>query len=194
MAALMIMLISSARVIDGYAESNSPFNFLFLMNLNSKLAIISNQTKLNLNLLKMLSGGVMLTVLLLGIVTVALFGLFKLNTGHKRHRHYAKAVNQHADRTKPHHHFHSVSIVNDGSCCEQAETLSGKRFLSKDAPEIPMEECTMTQCQCRYQHHEDRRQIGNDRRVEYGVTRELFGAFGEQNRRDRPKGRRATDG
>lgn len=52
----------------------------------------------------------------------------------------------------------------------------------------------MANCQCRYQHHEDRRQLGNDRRVEYGVTRELFGAFGEQNRRDRPKGRRATDG
>jgi len=168
------------------------------MSLNSKLVIISNQTKLNLNLLKMLLGGVMLTVLLLGVVAVALFGLFKLNTGHKRHRHYAKAVNQHADGTKPHasqaHHFHSVSIVNDGSCCKQVETFSGKRFLSKDAPEIPMEECTMTHCQCRYQHHEDRRQIGNDRRVEYGVTRDLFGAFGEQNRRDRPKGRRATDG
>ncbi|SUI42826.1 Uncharacterised protein [Shewanella baltica] len=54
MAALMIMLISCARVIDREVEGNSLFNFLFLMSLNSKLVIISNQTKLNLNLLKML--------------------------------------------------------------------------------------------------------------------------------------------
>ncbi|MCU8028965.1 hypothetical protein RA178_18640 [Shewanella oncorhynchi] len=133
----------------------------------------------------------MLTVLLLGVAAIALFGLFKLNTSPKRHKHSSQVADPSINKT---HSFHSVSIVNNGSCCEQIEALSGKRFLSKDAPEIPMEECTMANCQCRYQHHEDRRQLGNDRRVEYGVTRELFGAFGEQNRRDRPKGRRATDG
>lgn len=132
----------------------------------------------------------MLTVLLLGVAAIALFGLFKLNTSPKDINTLLK-LQISINKT---HSFHSVSIVNNGSCCEQIEALSGKRFLSKDAPEIPMEECTMANCQCRYQHHEDRRQLGNDRRVEYGVTRELFGAFGEQNRRDRPKGRRATDG
>lgn len=136
----------------------------------------------------------MLTVLLLGVAAIALFGLFKLNTSPKRHKHPSQAADLSINKTHSFHSFHSVSIVNNGSCCEQIEALSGKRFLSKDAPEIPMEECTMANCQCRYQHHEDRRQLGNDRRVEYGVTRELFGAFGEQNRRDRPKGRRATDG
>lgn len=136
----------------------------------------------------------MLTVLLLGVAAIALFGLFKLNTSPKRHKNSSQAADPSINKTHSFHSFHSVSIVNNGSCCEQIEALSGKRFLSKDAPEIPMEECTMANCQCRYQHHEDRRQLGNDRRVEYGVTRELFGAFGEQNRRDRPRGRRATDG
>lgn len=136
----------------------------------------------------------MLTVLLLGVAAIALFGLFKLNSRPKRHKHSSQAADPSINKTHSFHSFHSVSIVNNGSCCEQIEALSGKRFLSKDAPEIPMEECTKANCQCRYQHHEDRRQLGNDRRVEYGVTRELFGAFGEQNRRDRPKGRRATDG
>ncbi|GIU07958.1 hypothetical protein [Shewanella glacialipiscicola] len=140
----------------------------------------------------------MFTLLLLGIAALALVGFVKHYNGTpKRHKPYVKVRTPHANESKSQplqpDNFHSVSIVNDGHCCEQITAISGKRFLSKDAPEIPMEDCTVTNCQCRYQHYDDRRQLGNDRRIGFGVTRDLFGAFGEQNRRDRPMGRRATD-
>lgn len=140
----------------------------------------------------------MLTLLLLGIAALVLIGFFKHKSGtQNRHKLDANVRLPRANESKLQplktHKFHSVSIVNSGFCCEQTTAIAGKRFLSKDAPEIPMADCTVTNCQCRYQHHEDRRQLGNERRVGFGVTRDLFGVFGEQNRRDRPIGRRATD-
>jgi len=38
------------------------------------------------------------------------------------------------------------------------KALQGVRLLSAEAPRLPIVGCTMAQnCQCRYQHHEDRR-------------------------------------
>lgn len=139
----------------------------------------------------------MLTLLFVIVAALALFALAKLRRDKKIRKHYFGTLSSNGRRAKSHttpdHRFHCVSIVNKGDCCEQVNTLTGKRFLSKEAPAIPMEECTMAHCECRYQHFEDRRQSSNERRVDYGVTRELFGVFGEQNRRDRSKGRRTTD-
>jgi hypothetical protein len=54
--------------------------------------------------------------------------------------------------------FHAVSIVPGKQCCGQVQALQGVRLLSAEAPRLPIVGCTMAQqCQCRYQHHEDRR-------------------------------------
>jgi hypothetical protein len=54
--------------------------------------------------------------------------------------------------------FHAVSIIPGKSCCTQVQSLQGVRLLSAQAPRLPIVGCTMAQnCQCRYQHHEDRR-------------------------------------
>lgn len=139
----------------------------------------------------------MLTVLLVIVAALTIFALAKLSKGKKRRKHHLKTLSSNGrDATNPtaqEHRFHCVSIVNKGDCCEQVNALTGKRFLSKEAPALPMEECTMPHCECRYQHFEDRRQSSNERRVDYGVTRELFGIFGEQNQRNSSKGRRTTD-
>jgi hypothetical protein len=38
------------------------------------------------------------------------------------------------------------------------QALQGVRLLSVEAPRLPIVGCTLAQnCQCRYQHHEDRR-------------------------------------
>ncbi|QYJ89220.1 hypothetical protein [Shewanella halotolerans] len=92
------------------------------------------------------------------------------------------------------HPYHCVEIVNDEGLCGSAKKLKGKRFLSKDAPTLPLPGCNKGECSCRYLHHEDRRGQNEDRRVDFGVTRELYGVFGEPNRRSQPaKGRRHTD-
>lgn len=140
----------------------------------------------------------MLTVLLVIVAALTIFALAKLSKGKKRRKHHVRTLSSNGRDATPHntdqdHRFHCVSIVNKGHCCEQVNALTGKRFLSKEAPALPMEECTMPHCECRYQHFEDRRQSSNERRVDYGVTRELFGVFGEQNQRSSSKGRRTTD-
>ncbi|MGR6500943.1 hypothetical protein [Shewanella sp. Koi 1] len=139
----------------------------------------------------------MLGVLLLLVIAVALLALLTLKRGPKKRKHFVKLMETAKNKNQRHaeqdRRFHCVSIENDGSCCDQVDELKGKRFLSKEAPELPMEECTIANCQCRYQHYDDRRQTGNDRRVDYGITKDLYGAFGEHNRRETHRGRRSSD-
>jgi hypothetical protein len=59
--------------------------------------------------------------------------------------------------------WHSVSLVIKANSCEAAQACRGKRFLSKQAPRLPLAECTAPgSCPCAYKHHNDRR--GNPRR------------------------------
>jgi hypothetical protein len=52
--------------------------------------------------------------------------------------------------------------------------MSGKRFLSGAAPRIPLPECDVLECKCRFVHHEDRRE-GDDRRnpFDQGIATKL---------------------
>ncbi len=54
--------------------------------------------------------------------------------------------------------WHAVSIVPKGACCELAKSLRSSRFLSAEAPRLPLPECSMPgSCTCAYRHHPDRR-------------------------------------
>ena len=53
--------------------------------------------------------------------------------------------------------FHSVSIKLSKNACAAAEDLSGQRFLATTAPTLPLPECDVDDCTCRFEHHEDRR-------------------------------------
>lgn len=62
--------------------------------------------------------------------------------------------------TKEHH---SVSIILSENACAAAEKLSGSRILATAAPKLPLPECDVPECTCRFEHHRDRR-VGRDRR------------------------------
>lgn len=54
--------------------------------------------------------------------------------------------------------WHAVSILPKGACCEAALALRGTRFLSAEAPRLPLAQCTTPKsCSCAYKHHADRR-------------------------------------
>lgn len=91
------------------------------------------------------------------------------------------------------HPFHCVSIDAKARRCSESKAIIGKRFLSKVAPRLPLSLCDNPLCQCRYVHHDDRREPNSDRRVDFGLPQMLYGAYGEQNRRSKPRGRRITD-
>lgn len=56
--------------------------------------------------------------------------------------------------------WHAVTIHCGSKHCMAVERLCGQRFLSKDAPKLPLRDCTEPQCSCRYRKHDDRRHDG----------------------------------
>lgn len=63
--------------------------------------------------------------------------------------------------------FHAVSIKFEGRACDAAKSMSGRRFLATAAPKLPLPECDVLECTCRFSHHEDRR-AHKDRRSPFG--------------------------
>lgn len=80
-------------------------------------------------------------------------------------------------------HFHAVSIRPGRGACTSARELEGQRFLSREAPALPLPECGQANCDCRFAHHADRR--SNDpRRSLYNSRIGLdIGASGKEKRK-----------
>ena len=54
--------------------------------------------------------------------------------------------------------WHAVSVVPGRWCCDAARGLGTGRFLSRDAPRLPLAQCLEPHsCSCAYKHHADRR-------------------------------------
>lgn len=85
--------------------------------------------------------------------------------------------------------WHAVSIVARGAACEQAMALRDRRFLSKEAPRLPLPGCPFgDRCKCRYRHHADRR-VGPRRSVDATGVRSTR----TTTERRAGRGRRASD-
>lgn len=56
------------------------------------------------------------------------------------------------------HLFHGIAIVPGERACESARQLANQRFLSEDAPRLPLDSChCLPECRCVYRHFSDRR-------------------------------------
>ena len=66
--------------------------------------------------------------------------------------------------------YHAVSICCRADACQAAKNKLGKRHLSAEAPLLPLRQCDRPdQCNCRYQHYDDRRGEPR-RRSDQGLT------------------------
>jgi len=65
--------------------------------------------------------------------------------------------------------YHAVSIKFDRNACEAAQKMSGRRFLSSAAPKLPLQECDVPECNCRFAHYKDRRST-TDRRSPFAAS------------------------
>jgi hypothetical protein len=80
--------------------------------------------------------------------------------------------------------FGAVQIRARSNVCGAARALEGQRFLAKDAPSLPLADCTAAQCSCSFTKFSDRRTDG--RRLEHGgLSSSLFIATNRRARRDR---------
>jgi hypothetical protein len=66
------------------------------------------------------------------------------------------SVRSRKPRSQP---WHAVSIVPRGAACNEAIALREKRFLSPQAPQLPLPNCPhKDHCSCIYKHYADRRE------------------------------------
>lgn len=86
--------------------------------------------------------------------------------------------------------YHCVEVRTGVPACEVAQHLGNVRFLSKEAPSLPVSGCTEQNCACSYIHHDDRRD--DDRRNPYGQWANLPPAIGGE-RRSRVERRRLQE-
>jgi hypothetical protein len=118
----------------------------------------------------------------LAVVALVAVGLYL------RDRNGRKAAAKSPDRDAG--TFHAVSIRFDQrSACDAARKLKKQRFLSAEAPRLPLPGCTARQCACSYRRYADRR-AGSRRASETGSFEPLFRG---RDQRTNPKGRRAED-
>ena len=88
--------------------------------------------------------------------------------------------------------FHAVSIKFTSNACKAARDMEGRRFLSTAAPRLPLPNCDVLECNCRFAHHGDRRS-GKDRRSPFGPGG-FGGASGQYEQEQRAgKDRRASE-
>jgi len=85
--------------------------------------------------------------------------------------------------------WHAVSIVPCAAGCRASQNALGVRHLSNATPPLPLPGCDAAHCQCRYRHHDDRRQSLR-RTADIWNSNRLFKG---PERRER-RGRRADDG
>ena len=87
------------------------------------------------------------------------------------------------------HLFHGIEIVPGGNACKDAQSISHKRFLSDEAPRLPLDQCERPQgCDCKYKHFVDRRTDEARRASDAGLPQNDY----PEEKRQRV-GRRITD-
>ena len=79
--------------------------------------------------------------------------------------------------------FHAVAIKYSKNACDAAKAMTGRRFLSNAAPQLPLTDCDFAECQCKFAHYKDRR-TGRDRRSPFapGSATGGTGAFSQERR------------
>jgi hypothetical protein len=127
------------------------------------------------------------SVLLLTLFCIALLG-WSLNAPERGRRGKGRSRSRKAFQPGP---YQAVSIVQPSCACSAVGEFEGARFLTDEAPLLPVPGCDAAKCTCRYTRHGDRRTRG-DRRVYAGLQTELYTANGNAERR-RARGRRKED-
>lgn len=118
-------------------------------------------------------------------VVLLLFVLF-VCLGFARRGNGVRPVSASRDRRRA---FHAVAIRPAANPCSAARMAYGKRYLSTEAPGIPLPGCDCGNCTCVYVHFEDRR--AHQRRDGY-LHRAYVEGERKQERRIRV-GRRKAD-
>ncbi len=68
--------------------------------------------------------------------------------------------------------YAAISVRFTPNACEAVKSLAGERFLAKDAPLMPLQQCPRRNiCNCFYEYHQDRRKSDerSDFNLQFGI-------------------------
>jgi hypothetical protein len=107
-------------------------------------------------------------------------------------RRISKAQKMPPARRNP---YRATSLVFDDDACDAVKAIGNLRFLDVDGitPNLPLSDCDLTSCNCKYAHHPDRRASDKDRRQPQSSASELYDRAGNIERRQNKHGRRKAD-
>lgn len=87
--------------------------------------------------------------------------------------------------------WHAVSVKPGPGACEAADSGTKRRWLSREAPQLPLPGCSWpSQCRCTYKHHEDRRAGGRRAEDLDAFARPVNVSSERRKRRDRRQPKR----
>ncbi len=89
--------------------------------------------------------------------------------------------------------YHSVSLRFSPTACKAAKALEGRRFLASAAPRIPLPECDVKNCECRFAHYSDRRAAQDRRSIFTASGQSAATSVAEVERRDARERREDDD-
>lgn len=115
-------------------------------------------------------------IMIIAVLAVAILAaLFWLQT---RRKNAALSIDSQSETTQ----YHAVSVRPGMDACPGARTISATRFLSVEAPCLPLPDCGEEECSCRFVHHSDRR-AGEDRRTPFQRSITAVSANARDDRR-----------
>ena len=120
------------------------------------------------------------TILITAIIVLAFWLLPKMFPARKKPVLDAAHSNGHSALHNG--SYAAVTIHCYRDACTAAGQVAGIRFLSDEAPLIPLESCTAEECHCVYMHHSDRRG-GTNRRTKAGLGTAFVSNPGHEERR-----------
>ncbi len=88
--------------------------------------------------------------------------------------------------------YRAVSVKCGRGACDEVLALGKRRFFPEQLGKLPLADCTSLDCQCKFQHHPDRRDSDGDKRAPTALRSELHVATGKPERRTQA-GRRKGD-
>ncbi len=99
--------------------------------------------------------------LVLGAV-LAVVILMRTKSGHTKKSQPSRNSKANKTPLAPRNPHRATSIVFDGNACDAAKSIGGKRFRDVERlaprPQLPLPNCNLSTCNCRYVSHEDRRE------------------------------------
>lgn len=88
--------------------------------------------------------------------------------------------------------YRAVAIDCGTGACEAAKSMGAKRALVGELGRLPLKDCDVAVCECKFIHYDDRRDAHEDKRAISALSTQLYQASGQKERRLR-KGRRRSD-